>query len=108
MYLFVPQKEERTVNHHGSERTVGPEDETLSKVFRVSPTPVDLIARDEEKEVRARKDFYKKIEEELESNKRCQSRLKFCKFIAKKFVPLVVIGFTIGYWYYGLSNMAHR
>ena len=74
-------------------------------MVKVMPTHGQLIARDERKELEARKEYYKKLREETNQNKKRQNKLKICKFIAKQIVPVVIVSFSFGYWYYGLTNM---
>ena len=67
--------------------------------------PADLVARDEREELKARKEYYKNIKKETKKSEERQAKLRVCKFIGQKIVPVVIILFTIAYWYYGITSM---
>ena len=91
-------EEDREVNHHGTTRTVG--GGTGGNV--VLPfSGSELRHRDEQKELKARKEYYKQIKQK-EKNK---STLNFCKKIGKQIIPTVCILFAVFYWSYGLSQL---
>lgn len=74
-------------------------------MVEVLPRQKDLIARDEREELRARKEYYKNIQEENERQNIRQKKLNRCKFIGQKLVPIVIFCFSFVYWYYGLTSM---
>ena len=89
--------EDREINHHGTVRKVGEEEE--DPVFSFSGN--DLRHRDEKKELEARKDFYR----QMDRKKKNQKQLKFCKKIGKQIIPAICIVFATIYWSYGLSQL---
>ena len=91
--------DDREVNHHGTVRTVAEKADGIDPV--VPLTGSNLRHRDEQKEVNARKEFYKHIKRK-EMNKKT---MKFCKKLGKKIIPTVCILFTIICWSYGLSQL---
>ena len=98
------QVDERTINQHGSARSVGkPEEE--GDVVKVMPSHKDLVSRDERKELQARREYYKNINEETKKSQERQTKLGICKFIAQKLVPAIILCFTLAYWYYGLKSL---
>ena len=97
--------EDRNIDHHGTSISVG-ENETSGKdLVEVLPRQKELVARDEREELRARKKYYKNIEEENERQHIRQQKLNRCKFIGQKLVPIVIFCFSFVYWYYGLTSM---
>ena len=98
------QVDERTINQHGSARSVGKPDEE-GDVVKVMPNHGDLVSRDERKELKARREYYKNINEETKESKERQTKLDICKFIAQKLVPAIILCFTLAYWYYGLKSL---
>ena len=95
--------EDRTVNHHGSPVSVGDTDNKVVKVM-----PVELVARDEREELKARKEYYNNIKKETRKSEERQRKLHICKFIGQKLVPVVISSFTIAYWYYGITSMKNN
>ena len=100
--MHLLQVEDRTINHHGSSITVGEGEKDMVEVL---PSINELVARDERKELKARKDFYKKISEENKRQRAREKKLGRCKFVGQKLVPLIIFSFTFAYWYYGLTSM---
>ena len=92
------QVDERTINQHGAARSVGKPDEegkdTLD-VVKVMPSHGDLVSRDEIKELKARREYYKNINEETKKSKEHQTKLDICKFIAQKLVPAIILCLTL-------------
>ena len=97
--------EDRNINHHGTSISVGENETTGKNLIEVLPRQKELVARDERKEVRARKEFYKNIQEENERQHQRRKKLNRCKFIGQKLVPIVIFCFSFVYWYYGLTSM---
>ena len=102
------EEDRDTVNHHGSPLQVGPEIITVSEANgprrrKSSVLPSDLVHRNEEKEVWARREYYRQLEEE-ETVKREKKR-KLAQKLATWGIPttffiFVVIYFGIGVHYY--------
>ena len=74
-------------------------------MVEVLPSHNELVARDERKELKARKEYYRNINEKTKESKERQTKLDICKFIAQKLVPAIITTFTLAYWYYGLTSM---
>lgn len=81
------------MNHHGQTKSV-----------KVSPAGVDmdkgnLIARNEVEELKARKLFYANLQK---VNKK---KLDKCKFFGQKILPVLILLFSLVYWYQGVAAM---
>ena len=98
--------EDRTINHHGSTVSVEDTDKDVVQVVQAERLPghKDLVARDEREEVKARKKYYENVKEETKKSKERQTKLRICKFIGQKLVPVVIFTFIIAYWCYGISS----
>ena len=96
--LPLTQVDERIINQHGSAKDVGPSAPDL-------PTLSELVARNEEKELKARKRFYLNHKQLIKKNQRRLQKLQFCRFFGQKLMPVIILFFTISYWYIGLSNI---
>ena len=94
--FFLQIEAEREVNHHGQSKTV-----------QVTPMEPDkdvinrqkLISRNEVEEVLARKQFYASLQE------RNARKLKICKFLGQKILPVFILSFAFIYFGLGISAM---
>ena len=98
------REDPKEVNHHGKPREVGDEkdeDATMApigKIIKVSPA--DLRHRREDKEVEARRQYYK----ELAMVQKNKEKLIRFKKIGRVDIPVFIVLFVTIYWTYGLSN----
>ena len=91
--------EDHEVKHHGTVRTVAEKADGHDPVVPFAGS--NLRHRDEQKEVNARKEYYKHIKQKQMNKK----TMKFCKKLGKKIIPTDCILFTIICWSYGLSQL---
>ena len=91
--------EDREINHHGTVRKVGEEEEGANAVLPFSQG--DLRHRDEKRELEARKKYY----EQMRQKKRNEEQLIFCKKVGKQIIPTICLLFTAVYWLYGFSQL---
>ena len=99
------REDDREINHHGKPRNVGEENEDSGMPpveNTVKVAPADLRHRREDREVEARKNFYKQIKQ-AQKNK---DRLNRCKRIGRIDIPTVIFIFVLLYWVYGLKSMS--
>ena len=105
VYTDTLREDPKEINHHGKPRDVEEETKDDSKmapienVIKVSPA--DLKHRREDKEVEARRQYYKEIAK-IKKNK---EKLLRCKRIGRVYIPIFITLFVTSYWVYGLSNM---
>ena len=98
------EEDRDSVNHHGTAIPVGTEvinvkEANKSARAKSSVLPTDLIHRNEEKEVRARREYYRQIQED-ESFKRERKR-RFVEKLATWGVPTTFVIFVIAYFSLG-------
>ena len=97
---FRNDDERESINHHGALRFINYESPKLAEekkktsVIKVKPT--DLIHRDEEKEIAARKELYRQLKDK-ESEKMRRKRL-IVERLAKWGIPSVFTTFCIVYF----------
>ena len=100
------REDDREINHHGKPRDVGEDNKEDSAMTPVENTvkvaPADLRHRREDREVEARKNFYKQIKQA----KKNKDRLIRCKRIGRIEIPTIIFIFVLLYWFYGLRNMS--
>ena len=104
VYIDTLREDPKEINHHGKPREIDGEKEdseitAIENIIKVSPA--DLRHRREEKEVEARRKYYKQISE----SKRNKVKLERCKRLGRVDIPIFITPFVIIYWVYGLSNM---
>ena len=87
------QVEDREVNHHGQTKTIqeAPAGKDADKR--------NLIARNEIEELKARKRFYANLQ------KKNKEKLNKCKTFGQKVLPLLILCFSMIYWFNGISAM---
>ena len=99
------REDPKEINHHGKPRDLEKDITEASKMAGIDNiihvSPADLKHRREDKEVDARRQYYKEIAR-FQKN---QEKLKRCKRLGHSDIPLFIIVFTTIYWVYGLSNM---
>ena len=105
VYTDTLREDPKEINHHGKPRDVEEETRddskmaTIENVIKVSPA--DLKHRREDKEVEARRQYYKEIAK-IKKNK---EKLLRCKGIGHVYIPIFITFLVTIYWVYGLSNM---
>ena len=96
--MYQDEEDVKEINHHGSAVSV----ETTKAKEQIRPE--DLVNINERKEQMARKAFYDNVDESLRQKNKRQYKLKACEFIGEKIVPMVIIMFTLAYWFYGITS----
>ncbi len=116
LHTFIDslREEARDINHHGKSVSIGdhekseaathPKISTNGKVFKMSnkvrpdtSRNIDLISRDEEKEVKARKEYY---DHAGSSNER---HMKIATKVARVGLPVVFFAFIVLYFVIGMT-----
>ena len=85
--------EKRQVNSHGQPRSA----KTQKNIVEVQPHNQNLVHRNEQLQVDALKEYYREV-------KRNEKYLTLGKFIGRKLIPSIILGFVTIYWYIGIQH----